>query len=261
MVTRIKSHLSFVCILSVVFFAMTLESCVSKKSSVYFQSESTSSLPAYEPILQVNDFISIYVSAQNQELSDLFNPFSKKSSESGSTSSSGSNGAGYIIDSKGCIEFPLIGSVKIAGLTTNEAVQMLKERLKLYIKDPMVVLTIENYHITILGDVKNPGTFRIPSARVTFAEALGMAGDLNITALRENILLIRTQNGQKKTFRIDITKQDIFSSPEYCFLRQGDVIYVEPNRAQRNSGAVNNKLGIILSIMTVVLTSITLISR
>jgi polysaccharide export outer membrane protein len=88
-----------------------------------------------------------------------------------------------------------------------------------------------------------------------------MAGDLNITALRNNILLIRNFNGQKKTYRVDMTRQDIFHSADLCYLRQGDIIYVEPNRSQRNSGAINSKIGILLSITTVILTSISLLTR
>jgi polysaccharide export outer membrane protein len=112
-----------------------------------------------------------------------------------------------------------------------------------------------------LGDVRNPGTFTIPNERISFSEAIGLAGDLNITGKRENVLLVRTSSGTKQSFRIDLTQEEIFKSSDYFYLQQGDLIYVEPNRAQRNSSAINNRLGILISVASLILTSITLILK
>lgn len=238
---------------------LSFSSCVSRKSSAYFQNEVSGSFPGFEPVLQVDDLLSIHVSAQNPELYDMFNPFTTKQ---GTTSSGKSDtGGGYLIDAKGFIEFPLIGKVKLGNLKKEEAILLLKEKLGVYLKDPIITLNIQNYRITVLGDVRSPGSFIVAGEKINFTEALGLAGDLNITAVRNNVLLIRNNNGQKKTFRIDLTKQDFMLSPELYYLRQGDIIYVEPNRSQRNAGAINSKLSIVFSIATVVLTALTLLTR
>lgn len=255
---RIRNF-STLLILTAITFLLSLGSCVSRKSSAYFQNESSGNFPKFDPILQIDDLLSIQVSAQSPELYEMFNPFS--SGGSGANAARTNAVAGYMIDATGHIDFPVIGQVKLAGLKKEEAAQVLKDKLKVYLKDPIISIGIQNYRVTVLGDVKSPGSFLIPGEKIGFAEALGMAGDLNLTAIRNNILLIRNQNGQKKSYRIDLTRQDFLHSPDLCYLRQGDIIYVEPNRSQRNSGAINSKLGVLLSIATVILTSITLITR
>lgn len=252
---KMSLYLTLLTISVMIFFG----SCVSRKSSAYFQNDTQGGFPNFDPVLQANDHLSIHVSAPNQELFDLFNPFSGKSGDGKSVGEDATGG--YTIDSKGNIEFPVIGTITLANLKKEEAAQLLKEKLKVYLKEPLININITNYRVTVLGDVKSPGSFLVPSGKISFVEALGMAGDLNITALRNNILLIRNFNGQKKTYRVDMTRQDIFHSADLCYLRQGDIIYVEPNRSQRNSGAINSKIGILLSITTVILTSISLLTR
>jgi polysaccharide export outer membrane protein len=112
-----------------------------------------------------------------------------------------------------------------------------------------------------LGDVKNPGTFTIPNEKITIIEALGIAGDLNITGLRNNIKVIRETEGKKKEFIIDLTKNDVFNSPVY-YLQQNDLVYVEPNRSKINSSLINSSnTGIAISAVSLIATLIVLFTK
>lgn len=213
-------------------------------------------------ILRSGDLLSILVTASDAELALPFNqPVSAGAGQAaGYTNGIASNG-GYLIEADGSIAFPILGKIVLAGLTRSQAIKLLEEKLSSYLQKPAVSIRILNFKVTILGDVRSPGTFAIPNERLSLPEALGLAGDLNITAKRANVLLIRTNAGSKQTFRIDLTQQDVFKSSDIYYLQQGDLIYVEPNRAQRNSSAINNRLGILISVASLILTSITLILK
>ena len=168
---------------------------------------------------------------------------------------------GYLIDKDGMIDFPIIGKIKIAGLDRNEAIELLKNQLSVYIKKPIVNIRILNYKITVIGEVSKPGTFTIPNERITILEAIGIAGDLTITGKRNNVLIIRDIDGQKINFRVDLTKNELFKSPVY-YLNQNDVVYVEPNRTKINSSAINpSNAGIIISSISLFITTIVLLSK
>jgi polysaccharide export outer membrane protein len=168
---------------------------------------------------------------------------------------------GYLVNSEGNVEFPVIGTIHLAGLTRTEAINLLKEKLASYIVNPTISLRILNFRITVLGEVKTPGTFTIPNERVTILEALGIAGDLLITGERHNVLVIRDEDGKRKEYRIDLTQESIFSSPVF-YLQQNDVVYVEPNRAKRNSSVLNaSNTGVVISSLSLVLTTLILIFK
>jgi polysaccharide export outer membrane protein len=166
-----------------------------------------------------------------------------------------------LVTSEGNIEFPVIGTIHLAGLTRTQAIDLLKEKLALYIVNPTISLRILNFRITVLGEVRTPGTFTIPNERITLLEALGVAGDLLITGERQNILVIRDEDGKRKEYRLDLTQESLFSSPVY-YLQQNDVVYVEPNRAKRNSSVINaSNTGIVISSLSLVLTTLILIFK
>jgi polysaccharide export outer membrane protein len=243
-------------------FIIGLQSCVSRKSSAYFQSDGDAALPEYSLILKPNDILSIHVTSKEPELAAPFNPFATLVSPQATSYVNGiASVGGYLIDASGNIEFPVIGQLKVGGLSRNAASQLLQDSLRDYLQNPSVNIRIQNFRITILGDVRSPGSFIVPNERITFVEALGLAGDLNLTAKRENLLLIRSVNGVKKTYRVDLTHDNLFKSPECYFLQQNDVIYVEPNRAQRNSSAINSRLGVVVSILTLMITTLTLVTK
>ena len=130
-----------------------------------------------------------------------------------------------------------------------------------YISNPSIIVRILNYKVTVLGEVKNPGTFTIPNERITILEAIGIAGDLQITAVRNNVMVIREVDGKRMEYRVDLTSKNLFSSPAY-YLTQNDVVYVEPNRAKVNSAVVNaTNVGIFISASSILISLLVLITQ
>jgi|694.fasta_scaffold27909_3 polysaccharide export outer membrane protein len=220
------------------FYCLLIVSCnVHPEKYIYFQhkygdrdeiiSDSVSNTTSIHTIFQPDDLVAISVSSIDPE---AVKPFATDMTAKGE-SSKGDNAAGYLIDANGNIDFPLIGTVKIAGLNRIEAALVLKERIKSYVKSPIVNVRLQNFKITILGEVNKPGVFTMNHERITIPEALGLAGDLSINGVRQNVLLIREENGIKKEIRIDLTSRDIFRSP-YYYLHQNDIIYVEPFKSK-----------------------------
>ena len=246
-----------------------LNSCKTPTDVVYFQkSTHLEKVPiknSFTPVFKVDDVVSILVSASDMDAARPFN-LMQGSTFDISNSTSGSNAGGsteptYLIDEEGSIEFPVLGKLMIAGKTRVQVKQLLKEKLKVYIKDPIVNVRLKNFKITVIGEVNQPGSFSIPNERITIIEAIGLAGDLTIKGKRDNIMVIREHDGVNRYYRIDITSKHLFDSPVY-YLAQNDVLYVEPNESQiRNSKTNNNTLGVVLSVVGVALTALTLILR
>jgi polysaccharide export outer membrane protein len=133
--------------------------------------------------------------------------------------------------------------------------------LSAYLVDPIVNIRILNFKVTVLGDVKKPGTFNIPNERISLPEAIGIAGDLNITGERQDVMVIRDVDGKKTEYHIDLTSKELFSSPVF-YLNQNDIVYVIPNRTKRNSSAVNPaNAGIFISLASVLIALMTLVTR
>jgi polysaccharide export outer membrane protein len=205
----------------------------------------------YEPTLQPDDLLNVIVSAENPEVTLPFNLPQIQGNYG--LNESQSNIKTYLIDNDGFIEFPVIGKVKLGGLTRSQAIVLLKEKISFYITNPSVNLRIMNFKISVLGQVVKPGSFAIPSERITFLEALSLAGDLGVYGKRNNILVIHEQEGKKTYTRIDLTKTDILSLENY-YLSQNDIIYVEPNKTFINSSAVGPNITVILTGITVLTT-------
>jgi polysaccharide export outer membrane protein len=260
--SRIKFPRGLQSITLFLLFSFCFQACVSRKSSAYFQFDGDVTLPEQSVVFGPSDILSIHVTANDPELAAPFNPYASIMSPQATTYANGvASISGYLIDQNGDIEFPVVGKLHIGGLTRKDAINLLQDSLKNYLQNPAVNIRIQNFRVTVLGDVRSPGSFIIPNERITFIEALGLASDLNLTAKRENLLLIRSVNGVKKTYRIDLTKDNLFKSSECYYLQQNDVIYVEPNRAQRNSSAINSRLGVVVSMLTLLLTTLTLITQ
>lgn len=241
-----------------------LTSCASKKKMIYFQG-SLENVEAknYTPVLMKDDLLSITVMGMDPEAVIPFNlPVTNNyNSNTGGYSQGTPTPQGYLIDADGNIDFPVLGQISIAGLTRAEAKEVLKKRLADYINNPIVNIRILNFKITVLGEVKNPGTFTIPNERISLPEALGIAGDLSITGVRKNVIVIRDVDGKKTEYVVDLTSKELFSSPVY-YLNQNDVVYVEPNRAKMNSSTINpGNAGIIISAISLVITVLALLTR
>jgi polysaccharide export outer membrane protein len=138
---------------------------------------------------------------------------------------------GYRVTQQGEVILPYVGKVKAVGMTTDEFAAKLGPQLEPYLKQPVVSIRVLNFKISVLGDVLRPDVFSVQNERITIMEALGLAGDLNITAKRKNVLLIREVEGKRQYMPVDMTSKNLFSSP-YYYLQNNDVIYVEPDRTK-----------------------------
>lgn len=253
-------------LLSVVLIAL-LNSCASREKLQYFQGIEQAAYAdsiTYNPILKQDDLLSIIVSAASVEATANFNltSYGVGASGSGTVGSSKEQPAAlsYLVDNKGYIDFPVLGQLKVAGLTRNDAMIMIKTQLKNYIKDPFVTMRILNFKIIVQGEVATPGVFPIATERVTLPEALAMAGDLTIFGKRDNILIIRENEGKKTYNFIDITNADFINSPFY-YLSQNDLIYVEPNKVRMNASASGPNIGLVFASISLLLTIATLIIK
>ena len=225
-------------------------SCASKKDILYLQDieslDSLSNAKSYETVIQPNDILSIIVSAQNPETTKPFNLTSASELRGGTANTS------YLIDKDGTFDFPVLGKIETNEKSTITLAQELKLKLKDYIVNPVVTVRIENFKVTILGEVENPGTFQINNERITVLEALGLAGDLTIYGKRNDVLILREKDGIKEYKKIDLTSSDFISS-NYYYLKQNDVVIVSQNyyEVQRSASNPNNRLYISLASLAI----------
>lgn len=240
--------------------ALLLFSCGTKKEVVYYQNintlENTSSISNYEIKIQPDDLLSITVAAEDAEIAAPFNLGVAATTTKASLSSTGS-GSVYLVDPRGYIDFPVLGSIKVAGLFRSELVELLQTKIEKYIKKPIVSLRITNFKVAVQGEVTAPGVYPVNSERITLIEAISMARDLTIYGKRDNVLIIRETNGVKSFNRVDITKADFINSPFY-YLAQNDVVYVEPNKTKVNNSKIGADTSLLMSAASILITLITL---
>lgn len=239
-------------------------SCTSKKNIVYLQSDGNQQTPDaitnYEPMLQPDDALMIVISAENPEVAAPYNMksvFFQGNSEIGIGQERIQS---YLIDKEGHVDFPMLGKIKLAGLTRTGAIQKIKILLTDHIKDPVVNLRILNFKVSVLGEVSRPGVQNIQSDRITLLEALSFAGDLTIYGKRNAILIIREKEGVKTIETVDITKRDFINSP-YYYLSQNDVVYVEPNKTKVNASVIGPNITVGISALSLIITIIALTIR
>jgi len=259
-----KKHIRNTVILAGLVLAFS--SCATKERMVYFQeenmSDTTNVQESYSPVFKKDDFISVIVTADDPEAAVPFN-FPVEGNDRAMYNNGYTTGnpvrKGYLIDENGDVSLPVIGKIHLAGISRSEAVDMLEKTYSEYLDNPVVNMHIENFKITVLGDVVKPGTFKIPNERITILEAIGLAGDLQITGERKNILVIRERNGKQITHRVNLTSDDVLNSPVY-YLEQNDVVYVEPNAARRSQGTFWRTSGsILISVTSLIVTTLSII--
>lgn len=256
-----------VAVLLVVIFVLT--SCDPKKRIVYFQGDAHEQVLGhsnYIPTFKVDDFVTVMVSCDDPEQAEIFN-FPQGVLPGGGRMGGGGGGYesgiarpnAYLVDYEGNVDLPIVGKIHFAGKTQIEMVNKLKEVYEEYLNNPTVIIQVVNYRVTVLGDVRRPGAFNIPYEKISIIEILGIAGDLNITANRKNVLVVRDTDGVKTEYRIDLTSKEVFNSPVY-FLEQNDVVYVEPSVVSRTQATIWRTSGsIIISITSFALTTTLLI--
>lgn len=251
------------CLLSLIFL---LFSCASRKDIVYYQNIDTikagQNTNSYEVKIQPDDLLMIIVSAEDPEIALPFNLTTVATQNNANLLAATSQSViqSYLVDKSGNIEFPVLGKLQIGGLTRTEALQLLKDKIGVYIKNPIINMRIMNFKISMQGEVNIPGTYSVTSERVTLIEALSMAKDMTIYGKRDNILVIREVNGVKSYNRVDITKADFINSPFY-YLAQNDVIYIEPNRTKVNASAVGPNTSVIISAVSILISLSVLIFK
>lgn len=237
--------------------------CTSKKKIVYFQDIDQSQLDNVEKHseqleIKVNDILDIKVKTLNPESAIPFNPQNIGGAQNIRLDIMKING--YLVKKDGTIEYPELGTVKVKGKSTQEVQNLLKYKLKPYLKNPIVNVRVVNYKFTILGEVKSPGTYEILEENYTLLQALGRAGGLTINGKRKNILLIRHENGERITKRIDLTSSD-WMNTRFYFIKQNDQIYVEPNNPKvKRAGFITN-VGTALSVFSTILSLTIIIFR
>ena len=233
---------------------LLLGSCTSKKDIYYFQDIdkllSETNIAKSSENIQVNDELLILVTSLDLEATKPFNLLRL-------TGDSRSETMTYLVDSKGNIDMPTLGQIHVEGKTRIEVRDLLEAELKRYIKDVIVNVRILNFRVTILGDVKTPGTYPVESEKINIFQALGLAGDLNVSAMRKNIVLIRDNGTHKEYQKIDLTSSDLINAT-YYHLQQNDIIYIPPNAAKIKSASINPIYSFALSTLSSVIGLITL---
>ena len=229
-----------------ILLVMTLASCNTSEKILYFQDIVVNRPEVIEATrditLQPMDQISILVSSKDPELAALFNLSRAQYRVGNGTGINNYNGemSGYTLDELGDIDFPVLGKLHVGGMTKSEVAAMVKKRLmdESLVNDPVVTVEFMNLYFSVLGEGSRAGKYSITKDQITILEAIAMAGDLTIYGKRDGIFVIREENGERVTHWVDIRSKDIFKSPVY-FLKQNDVIYVQPNTVRAGQSTIN----------------------
>ena len=240
-------------------------SCTSPKQILYFQDidemVAQKIEEQYEPVIMKDDKLQILISGPDKSVISPYN-FTLSDNSSGSYTSAQAV-VPYLVDSDGCIDMPGLGRLKVEGMRRVDLVNKITDLLRDggLIKDPVVSVSFMNYKVTVLGEVRNPGTYLMDGERNTILQALGKAGDLQLTAKRDDIILIRDVDGKQTHIKIDLTRSDILNSP-YFYMHQNDVIYVPQSATRVRQGTAALSLwSTVLSSITTLITIITFIIR
>lgn len=225
---------------------LLLTSCKTPKDIAYLQDVNVN-MPIKTQVdgrirFHTGDKLSIYVHSRDPQLMSLFN----LSQGNMGTSTTGNGGHyAYTVDDNGCIDFPVLGAVNVLGMTRTEVAQNIKNRLMTenLCKDPVVTVSFYDMNFSVLGMVSGAGVMPITKDKITILEAVAMASDLQIDGIRKNVLVMRQEGNQQVPYRVDLTSaESIYNSPVY-YIRQNDIVYVEPNnKTKRNSTVLANSV-------------------
>lgn len=247
-----------------------VSSCATNKDLAYFQDVNRTSITvenaeAYTPItIQPMDILDIRIGSLNADASAVYNHGAVSNNPTTVTGGTDATSAasGYLVDKAGFIQMPNLGNIKVSGLSIPELKAMLVNTLQKYLKEPYVIASISNFKVTVMGDVGSPRVIRVQNERLNLTDAITLAGDLNISAVRSNILLIREQNGKRSYIPVNLNSKDIFNSP-YYYLKNNDLLYVTPGK-YKNTLAIDNanrNIGIVTTIISLGITIVYFITR
>lgn len=229
--------------------ASVLTGCVTPKNITYMQGFDNGMAQTVREVkrlkVQPDDQLSIVVSAKDPELAQVFNLTVAQmrvgqTTDIGTSQSSGQVTA-YTVSPDGNINFPILGTLHVAGLERREIASMIEQSLdnRGLLSDPVVTVSFLNAGVSVIGDVSRPGEYTIDRDNMTLLQAIAKAGDLNITGMRNNVLVVREDGGQDMAYRVDLTNtEELMQSPAY-YVQQNDVIYVEPNNTKKRTASAN----------------------
>lgn len=245
---------------------LSATSCGTPKDVAYFQDlnnnpDTVITLQNRVITVKPTDKIYIGVKSKDPQISQLFNLMGETRGSSANNLSQ--DAYYYTVDSKGDIDFPVVGKIQVAGLTREEIAEKVKNSLvdASLVKDPTVIVSLSNLHYSMMGEVAKPGQYAFEEEKVTILDAISKAGDLTIQGRRNDVMVLRQENGHQKIYKIDLCSgKDIFSSPAY-YLQQNDVVYVTPNDTKKRSSTLNGNTvqstGFWLSISSLLVTILT----
>ena len=247
----------------VIIFTVLFYSCASKKDIIMFSDIKEgfeSNVIHTFPKIQVNDILDIKITTLNPETSLPYN--SVAANLSSQSSLEFMKLQGYLVSAEGKISLPIIGQIDAGGKTSSELEKFIKSVLENngHLKNPTVSVRILNAKVTILGEVKSPGTYNYSEQSITMPQALGFAGDITIEANRKEVWLIREEDGKRNYHKIDLTKSDWFNSPYYN-IKQNDIVYVYPNNVKVKSAGFIGNTTTVLSVFSILLTTFVLLTR
>lgn len=251
--------ISLLCLFAIVFFAF---SCTTQKpvANNYLQNVKDTSgknaVNIQQPVVQKGDLLSIKIFSKANGLNPQADaPYNLQEASTAVSGGSGTSTSGFMVDQNGNIEYPQLGSLHVEGLTREQVADLIKSRVDSLLTNPSVIVRFQNFKISVLGEVNHPGSFTLPTERVTILEALGLSGDITEFGTKNNVMVIREDNnGQVERGMIDLTSEAMFSSPYYR-LQQNDVVLVESNgkkvkQQQRQETA--QQIGIATSVITAI---------
>jgi polysaccharide biosynthesis/export protein len=237
--------------------SLSFSSCYNAKKLIYLDNigdaEISRKLDNLEPVIQKNDLLSITVSSPNPAATQIFNPSNPGASQAG----------GYLVNQDGFIEFPMLGQVRAAGLTKKQFKEEISKSIiqKQLLLDPVVTVRYINFKVTVLGEVTKPTVINVTDEKISLLEALGLAGDMTLFARRDNVLVIREEEGKRITKRLNLNSRELFTSP-YYYLKSNDVVYVEPGKEKMASiSPVRQWLPMVLSGLSVISIAIWRLNR
>lgn len=227
--------------------AIIVVGCSTPKDISYFQDLTPGETEvdvanATEITIRPKDELSIIVNSQDSRLTSLFNlPVVSQQIGVESSTNSSRGVSGYTVDTKGYIDFPVLGKIKVQGMTREQVADKIKKELTTQnlVKNPVVTVKFMNLTVAVMGEVNSPGRYNIDKDKMTILDVISMAGDLTIYGKRENVLVLRNENGKQHVYDVNLCSADqVYSSPVY-YLQQGDVVYVEPNSTKARQSTVN----------------------
>lgn len=248
-------------IIPVILTGLLLTSCASREKIAYYQNIDQTEIvnKKFETKIKNDDLLMIIVSAQDPVAVQPFNLMSNLTVDPTNQAGGGQRQQQlYLVDDNGFIDFPTLGKIEVANKTKAQIISELQNKISKYVINPIINLRIMNYKVTVQGEVKMPGTHTINSERITLMEAIALSGDLTNYGKRDNILVLREENGEVKSHRVDLTKADFINS-DFYYLKQNDVVYVEPNKVAANSSAVGPNVSIYMTAISLLLTTTALI--